>query len=702
MRTLTIIFTFLPNFISASIPTYIMDEQCGQTVNMDSESIESGRLLLRRPEASGLRNNNCALYIKSPSGKNLVFYFRHLQIETPFGCDRDYVEVYEGLSNKSRSLIGKNCGSLPPSTAFTTTTPYALIAFQRYLQFFHDQFELIFTAYHKGVCDNDEFTCNNGRCIHNSLYCNEYNNCGDGSDICALTTAELVGVVVACLFVILLIAVIVAAVFFIRRRRLRRQQFARTMDFYSSYNSQKSHGLDWFPLYGHPSVTRHDSHRIRLLDPATLQTEHPSAVSANACRDPAVWVRDHPQRNPSSRFSSREAFNIDRPQRSASFAKGDYPFGLTDDRPQSFYNIDHSAPQRSQSMYVTDGSSASIDKRPYVLPTYSYHPKRSQSMNVRHGPSASLDKRPYVSSRFENQEEYPMTYMGRTPYVESSHVDKEPRIEVPLRDYWEFEDRNAYTPSTGYPYTTNLELPYPYTGSTRFIAPQEPRHETNHKVNQDDYPYVARLPVRNESRTSGHASHRGETLDDCLISFRSYPSPVPAADIALYRPKLKDALGYDEVDSRLKSRSQPDLSKIYTTSLPRSFPVRRNESHHGKTKQTKGHKNKAFTSNAHFTDVANTDPVIQKRHIDKPQLPVNANRANQYSPVITVAGKGTIDGSYGRAKHQHPGAPESVPNRHLGVARQAEDRSQGSSDGLYNYDQQQDEIFYPPTSTFRL
>ena len=33
-----------------------------------------------------------------------------------------------------------------------------------------------------GECRSDEFSCANGRCIDQSLKCNGYNPCGDGSD----------------------------------------------------------------------------------------------------------------------------------------------------------------------------------------------------------------------------------------------------------------------------------------------------------------------------------------------------------------------------------------------------------------------------------------------------------------------------------------------------------------------------------------
>ena len=34
----------------------------------------------------------------------------------------------------------------------------------------------------QGTCQQDQFTCSNGECISQSLYCNDAVNCSDGSD----------------------------------------------------------------------------------------------------------------------------------------------------------------------------------------------------------------------------------------------------------------------------------------------------------------------------------------------------------------------------------------------------------------------------------------------------------------------------------------------------------------------------------------
>ena len=67
-----------------------------------------------------------------------------------------------------------------------------------------------------GYCDSWEISCDNGRCIDDSLRCNGYNPCGDYSD-CQLSVGEISGIAVgAVVCFIITLAIIVVCV---RRRR---------------------------------------------------------------------------------------------------------------------------------------------------------------------------------------------------------------------------------------------------------------------------------------------------------------------------------------------------------------------------------------------------------------------------------------------------------------------------------------------------
>ena len=55
-----------------------------------------------------------------------------------------------------------------------------------------------------GVCRSDEFSCANGRCIDQSLKCNGYNPCGDGSDCTDLHNGYIMTIVFGILSLLLL------------------------------------------------------------------------------------------------------------------------------------------------------------------------------------------------------------------------------------------------------------------------------------------------------------------------------------------------------------------------------------------------------------------------------------------------------------------------------------------------------------------
>ena len=60
-----------------------------------------------------------------------------------------------------------------------------------------------------GVCQSDEFQCDNLRCIDDDLQCTQYDNCGDRSNVCVpedvttIVIAVVVGVVLVLLVLIL-------------------------------------------------------------------------------------------------------------------------------------------------------------------------------------------------------------------------------------------------------------------------------------------------------------------------------------------------------------------------------------------------------------------------------------------------------------------------------------------------------------------
>ena len=61
------------------------------------------------------RSKRCNWDIKVPQGQHIELEFNDFRLESHSRCDYDYLQVYDGRSASSRSLIGKYCGSSKPS-----------------------------------------------------------------------------------------------------------------------------------------------------------------------------------------------------------------------------------------------------------------------------------------------------------------------------------------------------------------------------------------------------------------------------------------------------------------------------------------------------------------------------------------------------------------------------------------------------------
>ncbi|XP_071082167.1 uncharacterized protein [Haliotis cracherodii] len=210
--------------------TYYLDEICGNTIDMQALGIESGRLLLRRPEI-GLVNFNCVIFIRAPDPRRLIIKVTGLDIVAPFGCARDYIQFFDGATS-ANPLSNAICGYTTPDVAFITTQPSASMVFAKKLDYMNDQFEVVFTAYKKGPCDPDEYNCHNGLCIADHLYCDGFDNCGDGSDLCLISIGGIVGIAIAVAIILILVALVVALLVQ-RRRRQKLEKWHRLHNTYS-------------------------------------------------------------------------------------------------------------------------------------------------------------------------------------------------------------------------------------------------------------------------------------------------------------------------------------------------------------------------------------------------------------------------------------------------------------------------------------
>lgn len=164
---------------SSAIVDYYMDNWCGETIDIDDSQI---RLRLTASSAYA-PNMKCQLTLSSFSERQMMIYFKYMDIEQSGTCDFDYLEMYDGSSRSDPSIDGgKHCGQDTPSGVFTTTGDYLTLYFQSDNSNQFRGFDMVITTYHTGSCYADEYECDNGRCIDDLYTCNDYNSCGDNSD----------------------------------------------------------------------------------------------------------------------------------------------------------------------------------------------------------------------------------------------------------------------------------------------------------------------------------------------------------------------------------------------------------------------------------------------------------------------------------------------------------------------------------------
>ncbi|XP_071092012.1 low-density lipoprotein receptor class A domain-containing protein 2-like [Haliotis cracherodii] len=189
---------------------YTMDNFCGETLDMSNRYLHSFKL--RLTYASEYRSNmDCKMSVKAAWGQRLSFKFLDMDIANIFGCD-DYLEIRDGSSTSSSLLGSRMCGdSIPPS--LSTSGRNALLRFKSNSYKEDDGFTILVTSYNMEVfCSGDEFTCNNGRCISYSLYCNSDDNCGDNSDACEMDTTWWIWMIVGLVAFFILLAIIITVI----------------------------------------------------------------------------------------------------------------------------------------------------------------------------------------------------------------------------------------------------------------------------------------------------------------------------------------------------------------------------------------------------------------------------------------------------------------------------------------------------------
>lgn len=245
--------------INADISTYYLDDElCNQFINMTSynnQDLHSFRLKLSVQHYYP-HNLDCLLQIQvQKDSEHIMFYFKWFDIrpETlPEYCNYDWLELHDGNSTESEYVCGidsKICGISPSRTksVYLTRGHFLTLYFKSSDEEKYTGFDMVITRYRYGECRSDEYTCDNGRCIDQSLQCNGFNPCGDGSDCKRLHPGWKAAIAASTLGLVMLVIIIVQAVKLAKKNRqikdVEKQNGISNMQFTQDIG-EKNQGID--------------------------------------------------------------------------------------------------------------------------------------------------------------------------------------------------------------------------------------------------------------------------------------------------------------------------------------------------------------------------------------------------------------------------------------------------------------------------
>ncbi|CAL1547869.1 unnamed protein product [Lymnaea stagnalis] len=135
-------------------------------------------------------------------------------------CDRNRLDVIDSDKITLLSGPGGICGEY--SHSFDSTKDAVYLRLTSSNATINGKIRVLVSAFSTDVCDTDkEFSCDNGRCVDDTMACDGYDDCGDNSDEeegCLMSTGTIVAIVVGSCVVVALTA---AAVVMMLKRRTR-------------------------------------------------------------------------------------------------------------------------------------------------------------------------------------------------------------------------------------------------------------------------------------------------------------------------------------------------------------------------------------------------------------------------------------------------------------------------------------------------
>ncbi|KAK3590996.1 hypothetical protein CHS0354_020354 [Potamilus streckersoni] len=194
----------------ATTKMYFMEDHCGGMVDFAQDDTSAASVQLTN-NISYNNNLDCTFQIRAHRGKRLMIRFLNMDIEWGATCSDDYLIIFDGQIQDGKGVQGlrrRICGSVAPRDTYTTSGEIATLKFRSNAYLSDEGFHILLTAYRSSdsSCYMNEYQCRASlRCIENNLKCDQYDNCGDGSDECWTASSAIIGCIVGasvtvCLF----------------------------------------------------------------------------------------------------------------------------------------------------------------------------------------------------------------------------------------------------------------------------------------------------------------------------------------------------------------------------------------------------------------------------------------------------------------------------------------------------------------------
>ncbi|KAK3756844.1 hypothetical protein RRG08_048890 [Elysia crispata] len=198
------LLSFVLSFVSVwGTETYhdTMERQCGGIIQLTSLPTQSLVLVLTE-QIEYKPRYDCQVTVVASEEARIFLSFLELDIPSFDACVDDFLLIADSeplLEHALRfqdSKVRRYCGTVRPKP-MTTTGNNVSIHFVSDANLNGKGFSILLTAFHKAKCDEEEFRCKNDRCIDIRLKCDDYDNCGDGSDNCDIPVYIITGIAVA-------------------------------------------------------------------------------------------------------------------------------------------------------------------------------------------------------------------------------------------------------------------------------------------------------------------------------------------------------------------------------------------------------------------------------------------------------------------------------------------------------------------------